>query len=74
MLVVIIVSTFEESEEYITIDKERLKTTKIFVGSRSPQGAPRLFAAITGSNFRKESYPPWRGCSGHYFTVDLLFE
>ena len=42
------------------IDKKWLKTTKSFVDSRSPVGAQRArrhFAAISGSYFRKESYP-----------------
>ena len=37
-------------------DKKRLKTTKPYVGSRSPVGSIR-FAAITGSSFGKESHP-----------------
>ena len=39
------------------IDKKRLKTSKPFIGSRSPVGARLGFAAITGSNFREESHP-----------------
>ena len=40
-----------------TTDKKRLKTSKPFIGSKSPVGARLGFAAITGFNFRKESYP-----------------